>query len=522
MRKLFLIIGTFATTLCYAQQLNKGIEYAVESRAIWSDGKTFAPLWLTANQHGLISAKSSSGILKAGIFRSNETDSLKNWKHAYGLELATGWNHTSSFIVQQAYYDLSYRWMQVSIGSKERASELKNALLSSGGMTFGINARPIPQVRLEIPDYVAIPGTKEWFHLKGHLAYGMYTDNQWQKDFVASGRRYTQNVLHHSKALFFKIGNEKKTPLVYKLGLEMATQFGGTAYNVSYGRGETKKENFKMGHGLKDFWHALVPFGSGGDPTDGEGYANVSGNMLGSLHGSLEYHFKKWKIRAYCEHFFEDHSMIIDQFAWNEYRDNFGKDGFKSYIPPLIPGAYYWKDGLYGIELSLPHNRWMNEILYEYLGTKEQSGPVYHDYTEQIADQISGIDNYYNHNIYTGWQHWGMSMGTPFLPSPIYNTDGTIQFKNNRVKTHHLGLAGNPIKELSYRILISHSKYWGTYHKPLIDTREKTSALLELTYEPTSWKGWELKGAFAFDNGDFPGNSVGGSIGIRKIGLLNF
>ena len=36
------------------------------------------------------------------------------------------------------------------------------------------NARPIPQIRLEVPDYVAIPGTHKWLHLKGHIAYGRF------------------------------------------------------------------------------------------------------------------------------------------------------------------------------------------------------------------------------------------------------------------------------------------------------------------------------------------------------------
>lgn len=513
-----LLMLTWAYDL-FAQKSDKGISYAVESGIICGADDSFAPMWLTANRHGLVSAEANSGYLKAGIFRSNERDSLRNWRHAFGLELAVAWNNSSSFIVQQAYYDLSYRWLQLSIGSKQRPSELKNALLSSGGLTFGTNARPIPQIRVEVPEYIAFPGTKEWLHVKGHISYGMYTDDKWQKDFVAPKERYTQNALHHSKAFFFKIGNEKRAPVIYEGGIEMATQFGGTAYNVSYGRREPMKGNFEMGHGLKDFWYALVPFGSSGDPTDEE-FTNVTGNMLGSWHASLTWNFKKWKIRAYYEHFFEDHSMIIDEFAWDEYIDNFGDDGLKSYIPPIIPGEYYWRDGLYGIEISLPHNRWLNQVLYEYIGTKEQSGPIYHDETPHVSDQISGRDNYYNHNIYNGWQHWGMSMGTPFMISPIYNSKKQLMFKNNRAIVHHVGLAGNPTAALSYRVLFSHAKYWGTYHEPLIDTFEKTSALLELTYNPVSWKGWQVSGAFAFDYGGIPGNSIGGGIVVRKTGLL--
>lgn len=515
-----LILLCGGLTKFHGQQLVKGVSYAMESCFVGSGEDEVAPFWLTANRHGLSSIKNCNGYLRVGLFRDARQDSLRQWRHSYGLDIAVTCNHTSSFVVQQAYYDIEWKGMQLSVGSKERPSALKHPLLSSGGLTFGTNARPVPQIRFEVPEYVAISGTGGWLHVKGCLGYGLYTDNNWQKDFVALGRRYTLNGLHHVKAGYLKIGNEKKFPIYFEGALEMATQFGGTAYNVMWGRQEVVTEDIRMGHGFKDFLKALLPFGNGGDPTDGIGYSNVTGNHLGSWHASFAYQAKDWKIRAYYEHFFEDHSMIIDEFAWKDYTDNFGNNGFSSYIPPLIPGTYYWKDGLYGIEIAFPANPFVSGLVYEYVSTKEQSGPVYHDHTAQISDQISGIDNYYNHVIYTGWQHWGMSMGSPFLLSPIYNSDGVIQFKNNRVRTHHLGFCGNPTKELSYRVLLSHSKYWGTYNAPLIDTQEQTSSLLELTYTPLRWKGWLVKGAFAWDNGSAVGDNCGGMLTLRKTGIL--
>ena len=56
------------------------------------------------------------------------------------------------------------------------------------------NARPIPQIRLEVPDYVAIPGTHKWLHLKGHIAYGRFTDDKWQEHFTSIGNPYTIDV----------------------------------------------------------------------------------------------------------------------------------------------------------------------------------------------------------------------------------------------------------------------------------------------------------------------------------------
>ena len=61
---------------------------------------------------------------------------------------------------------------------------LKNSRLSSGSQTLGINARPVPQVRLALEDYWSIPFTKDWLQVKGHVAFGMQTDEGWQHEFT--------------------------------------------------------------------------------------------------------------------------------------------------------------------------------------------------------------------------------------------------------------------------------------------------------------------------------------------------
>lgn len=76
---------------------------------------------------------------------------------------------------------------------------------------------------------------------------------------------------------------------------------------------------------------------------------------------------------------------------------------------------YGWLDGMVGIEATLPKNRFVDHIVYEFVKTTYQSGPIYHDHTPEIKDQISGQDNYYNHNMYAGWQHWGQALGNPYL-----------------------------------------------------------------------------------------------------------
>lgn len=73
--------------------------------------------------------------------------------------------------------------LTLSIGSKERPGFplTKNTALSSGMMVEGPNTQPIPQIRGEIKEFLNVPGTKGWLAFKGHIAYGSFTDNGWQR-----------------------------------------------------------------------------------------------------------------------------------------------------------------------------------------------------------------------------------------------------------------------------------------------------------------------------------------------------
>ena len=160
--------------------------YSVETNAVFTNGDQ-APLWFSSNKHGLSSIEPNSGYLRAGFARSLETDSLLNWRYGYGLDLVVPIKHTSKFIIQQAYGDVQYKNFRITVGAKEIPQEMLNSELSSGGMTISNNFRPIPQVRLEMPEFWNLYFTGNWLAIKGHIAYGIYTDNGWQiRSFTAS------------------------------------------------------------------------------------------------------------------------------------------------------------------------------------------------------------------------------------------------------------------------------------------------------------------------------------------------
>jgi len=473
----FLCLSLFANG-----QLVKGLNYLAESTSGFSTGEQ-TPFWLLSNRQGLSSLSKNNSYLRVALFRPAEQN--KRFTYSYGLDLAAATHYTSSFIVQQAYLDLHYQVLALSIGSKERWGEMKNQQLSSGGLTYSGNARPIPQIRIGFPEFVSVPYTHGWFQVRGHIAYGIFTDDNWQKDFVATGQKHTEQVLYHSKALFWRIGKEHVSPFLYEGGLEMSAQFGGNSYSGS--------SKIDMPNHPLDFLRVFIP--SGGDKSTPLGeQTNIYGNHLGSWHSSLAYTRDEWKVRAYFEHYFEDHSMMF----WE----------------------YGWKDGLVGVELTLPKQMMVQQIVLEYMTSRDQAGPVYNDTNDVIPEQISATDNYYNHGIYTGWQHWGMSIGSPLMLSPLYNKDGSITFKNNRLESYHLGFSGSLTREVSYRVLYTRTKSWGTYSNPASEVLSDTYLLWEMNYQPRQLKGWKFTASLGTDRGDMTGYNNGLLFTIRKTGQL--
>ena len=187
------------------RSLFDSLQYRAEMQGTLAGGD-HSPLWLNANKYGLSSLKKANGYIRGAIMRPLSNDDGRRWGVGYGADVALAAGFTSTLVIQQAYIEA--RWLKgvLTVGAKEQPMELKNQELSSGSQTLGINARPVPQVRIALPDYWSIPGTRNWLALKGHIAYGMTTDDRWQKDFKAPNTRYTENTLYHSKAGYLRIG----------------------------------------------------------------------------------------------------------------------------------------------------------------------------------------------------------------------------------------------------------------------------------------------------------------------------
>lgn len=504
MRRFLLTLLSAVTIQAFAQSidLGEGLSFSVEMSGAVSDGE-HAPLWLTANKYGVPSIESNSGYVRGGVFRNAEIDSMRHWGLGYGADLVVAANHTSACFVQQLYADV--RWMKgtLTIGQKQQPMQLKNNELSSGSQTFGINARPYPEMRLSMPDYWEIPGTKGFLSFKGHIAYGAYTDNGFQEDFAKGYGSYDQNVLMHTKAGYLRFGKEGK-PFNVEAGLEMASQFGGMHYEFYNGQ-YTKQKN---GRNLASFWHAFV--GGGSDSMDGD-KANNEGNMLGSWVVRLNYDTKQARYGLYADHFFEDQSaMFMLDYDGYAYEDGRMRKKDRRFL------LYPLKDIMIGADVHFKRQKWVTDAVVEYVYTKYQSGPVYVDRTPNIPDHIGGVDNYYNNGIEPGWQHWGQTLGNPLYISPIYNADHNLMFECNRFVAWHIGIAGQPTKELHYRLKASWQEGLGTYDSPFFDPKRNVSICAEAIYDLGKvYRGLSVTAALGMDRGALLGNNTGGCVTFR-------
>ena len=471
---------------------------AVEAQLTESGGE-HTPLWLNANKHGLSSLDKQNGYVRAGFIRPLEADSGRQWRRAFGADMALATGFTSTVVLQQFFGELGWKHGLLTIGAKEQPLEQKNEELSTGAQTLGINARPVPGFRLALPEYWTIPGTSGWLGLKGHIFYGWTTDDRWQKDFTAQRTRYTENTALHTKAGFLRIGKTDK-PFSFELGLEMGCQFGGTSLNPE----DTELPVVKNKGGLASVLHAFIP--GGGEASEAD-YRNKEGNHVGSWLLRANYDADKWGLSLYADHFFEDQSQMF----FLDY-DGYGSDEHWDSWEHFDWLLYDLRDIMLGAELRLKDCRWADTWVAEYIYTKYQSGPIYHDHTRTMSDHVGGLDYYYDHSIFTGWQHWGQVMGNPLYRSPLYNEGGEIRVLDNRFWGWHIGFSGSPMRGLRYRMLATWQKGFGTYKRPFAEPRYNLSILAEAAYcfpITSALKGWSLKGALALDYGRLLGNNHG-------------
>jgi Cu2+-exporting ATPase len=461
------------------------LNYRAESFGSVSTGN-YTPFWMVGNTYGIVPLKPNNAYVRGNLVWKQALN--KDFRLETGVDLAGATKHSSSFWVHQFYAGLSFRNINLTVGAKERYNSILDKDLSSGDMNFSINARPMPEVSIGFPEYTNVPYTKGIMKFKGNFSVSKSMDNNYILRVKNSTTLYATDILWHRKFFFLQWADpEEKFPWSFTFALDHAAQWGGW----------TSSENFgKLPASFNDF--VLIVLGASGKSSALEtDQINVLGNHLGTINAQLEYKTKNFRASLYKQHLFDDNSGL-------EYAN--------------------WRDGIWGGTITFAHFPYLKKIVLEALNTTNQSGPMHFlDYNNDDGRKYrgGGNDGYYNHGYYvSGWSYYGRALGNPLLTSPEYNDDGSIEFKNNRLKTIHLGMNGNLTPDLSYRLLLTQMQAWGRMYAPFLKKKNNFSSLLECNYESPKWQGWKIGVQLAFDRGDLYGNNWGCSVKISKSGVF--
>ena len=470
-----------------------------------------APYYIASNNWGAITQQYST-LLDAGLFHymTIHPDRI-SW--GAGLQIMGGYassagyeqydgngqfnvrqQHPARLWIQQAYVEGKYRSIFAVAGQRCKQSPIVNGRLSSGDLVWSTNSRPPVGLRAGFIDFQDIPFTKGWVQIKGEFGYFRQLDDKWLENHYNYYNHFiTTGTWLHYKSLHFRTNPNQ--PVVFIIGAQSACQFGGTA---KYYKDGQLDHTVKMKADAKAFWRTFIA-GSGGNSA---GDSFVEGNHLGTWDIALEYNLNDGKqLRAYTQWLWEDGSGIgkmngFDGLWGLEYRNAVGQ--------PLIEGA-----------------------VIEYIDFTNQSGPIHWTPNDRpgtpISGHSSGADDYYNNYIYNGYQSRGMSIGSPFVKSPLYNLDGYMRYRDNVLRGFHIGLKGYLASDWRYRLLGSYRKAWGTPLLPRVGSVDDFSMALDVQYHPEyKLKGWVLNATVAMDHGKLYGNNWGGMLGITYRGASNF
>ncbi len=456
------------TSLLAQEEERTHASYTIAAESALGSGD-FTAYQLVANQFDVLSHQANTGYLRAAVDIDKKLG--ENWQLSGAIDLVLSAHAKRTAYLQQLYANLSYKDFYLELGSREHAPVLRNQLLSSGSLINSGNSKPIPEVRIGTLDFYVVPGTKNWLQVYFDASYGVFMDDDWlisQYEAFQSrqGNRHylTTDVWYHQKKLYLRTDNTR--PFVFTVGIEHAVQFGGKCHD--YYNGE--KRITDLSPSFKDFITVILPRGDGNvGSTVNKTKEWVKGNHLGELSFQLSYNIHSQKnINAYLEVPFEDGSGI---------RKGNGMDG------------------LWGIEYNDRNSEItpLRSIVFEYLQTTDQSGPIHwapDDFSasgEWHPEQATGNDNYYNNYFYNGYCHYGQSLGSPLLMSPVYNRDAYLGFIDNRVKVWHVGVMGDISSRFNYMFRSSYREGYGTYFVPLQNKHHSFDMMCQLGYRQGPW-----------------------------------
>ncbi|NJO69307.1 MAG: capsule assembly Wzi family protein [Bacteroidetes bacterium] len=150
----------------------------------------------------------------------------------YGIDIVNRYSSKNLLYLHQGYGKLRVGFMTLQGGLIEERFGNQDSTLSSGGLLWSGNARPMPKVTLLVPKYTAVPFSKGYLEFMGGMSHGWFGKNQ----FVNGA------YLHHK---YFYVQAGGKLPVHIHYGLHHFAQWGGVSKDSRIGKLPSGWGNFK-------------------------------------------------------------------------------------------------------------------------------------------------------------------------------------------------------------------------------------------------------------------------------------
>jgi len=464
MLKKYAVLVAFFMILISLPAQEKPCDLTGEFESLFSSSSTL-PFWLVHNRSGVYNNQDSPDFMLS-LNGFEELDHLFSSSSSLelGSRLITTYGDEADLHFNELYGKLFMRHFKLEAGLFRDEIQFGGLSTTNGNIARSLDARPYPKIRLATNGYIPFLFWKKWFKFSAEYDEGLLNDS-----------RYVDGTHLHHKSLCTQAQISKS--LLLRLGIDHFVMWGGTSPDKKIG---------KMPEDLGAYLRYITGR-SGNSEFPQTDQNNVCGNQYGSYLLQVEKVFPDFSLTFNLSHPFDDHSGM----------DLANKE-----------------DNLYGIFLDFKQkDQVINQLVYEFTYTKKQGQDVPEDEgTRRYLD----ADDYYNHGVYrSGATYHQYAMVSPLF-APVIIEDGISRgFLNTRFVSHHLGAKGNLSKWMEWKVLLTYTKYFGTWNKPVDPPDDQFSGLLKLFYQKPHFPV-DVSLSVATDTGQLYDNRVGIMLNIAK------
>ncbi|WP_269013744.1 capsule assembly Wzi family protein [Aquirufa nivalisilvae] len=440
-------------------------------------GGVYNPLWLRANQYGLVPASGSYGFSAFSHRMGYRPKKQVDWAYGFSTQVNLGENKADVFF-PELYVKSKVGIFELVVGRQKQIFGLVDSTLSSGSYIWSGNALPIPKVELQVKEYWS-PG-----FLKGVLAFKGNYSHGW----FENSREDVKDFYLHQKSFYGRFGKPNWKVKFYA-GFNHQVQWGGKLkyadpYNVNSHNGIIPSDFNTYVSVVTGRSNAI----KGDTATYGynDGF-NRSGNHLGTVDIGLEVELNQAKIFFYRQSIYEDGSLY--------YGNNI-------------------TDGLHGLSITRKADQGLIKVVLEYLNTTSQGGNTFND-----QSKIRGFDDYLNNGVYqNGWTYFGKGIGTPLLTldsESDLNPTNSIYYDNNRVEAFYAaGEFAFGDNKIQLRASLSNAIGWfGKEYSP-VKKQYSGGILWHRRISITGFPEALLKANLGIEKGNLTQPTLGGNIAI--------